>query len=314
MGSPLPEDELPDRNAIPPAGDVMLRVVASVPNTAGLYRLDQLIAVLARQSLWLTDAYFIGIAPYVQALRAAAMDGVDVRLLVPGTTDIPILRGLSRSGYQPLLEAGVRIFEWNGPMLHAKTAVADGRWARVGSTNLNLSSWMGNRELDVSVEDEPFAQEMQQMYLEDLTRSTEIVLSERRRVCLAQERLRRPLRQRVTGGGSIGRAGAGAIRIGNAVGAAITNHRILGPEESKIMVAAAAALLAFALVGVLWPRWVTIPFALISGWLAVSLFIRGYRLYRIRHRDVDRLSDTKEIDSRQEKMSGCESPPRHLLP
>jgi cardiolipin synthase len=242
------------------------------------------------------------------------MDGVDVRLLVPGTTDIPILRGLSRSGYQPLLEAGVRIFEWNGPMLHAKTAVADGRWARVGSTNLNLSSWMGNRELDVSVEDEPFAQEMQQMYLEDLTRSTEIVLSERRRVCLAQERLRRPLRQRVTGGGSIGRAGAGAIRIGNAVGAAITNHRILGPEESKIMVAAAAALLAFALVGVLWPRWVTIPFALISGWLAVSLFIRGYRLYRIRHRDVDRLSDTKEIDSRQEKMSGCESPPRHLLP
>jgi cardiolipin synthase len=304
MGPPLPEDDLVDGKAIPTEGDVMLRVVASIPNTAGLYRLDQLIAVLARQSLWLTDAYFVGVTPYVQALRAAAMDGVDVRLLVPGATDIPILRGLSRSGYQPLLEAGVRIFEWNGPMLHAKTAVADGRWARVGSTNLNLSSWMGNRELDVSVEDESFAQKMQQMYLEDLTHSTEIVLSERHRIRLTQKRLRRPLRQRMTGSGSIGRAGAGAIRIGNAVGAAITNHRILGPEESKIMIAAATVLLILALVGVLWPRWLTIPFGLISVWLAVSLFIGGYRVYRIRRRDMDRFPDTRESASREKKTSG----------
>ena len=304
MGNPLPQDELSDRNAIPAAGDVMLRVVASIPNTAGLFRLDQLIAVLARQSLWLTDAYFVGVTPYVQALRAAAMDGVDVRLLVPGATDIPVLRGLSRTGYQPLLEAGVRIFEWNGPMLHAKTAVADGQWARVGSTNLNLSSWMGNRELDVAVEDQTIAQEMQQMYLEDLTHSTEIVLSERHRVQLAHKRLRRPLRQRVTGGGSIGRAGTGAIRIGNALGAAITNHRILGPAESKIMVAAGAVLLALALLGVLWPRWLTIPFALISGWLAVSLFIGGYRLYRTRRKEMNRFSDTKESDSTEKKTSG----------
>jgi cardiolipin synthase len=238
------------------------------------------------------------------------MDGVDVRLLVPGATDIPVLRALSRSGYQPLLEAGVRVFEWNGPMLHAKTAVADGRWARVGSTNLNLSSWMGNYELDVAVENEPFAQEMQQMYLEDLTHSTEIVLSERHRIRLAQKRLKRSPRQMGSGGGSIGRAGAGAIRISNAVGAAITNHRILGPAESKIMVAAGAVLLAFALVGVVWPRWVTIPLALISGWLAVSLFIRGYKLHRIRSRDMDRFSHTKESDSTEKKRSGCEKTKR----
>ena len=78
-------------------------------------------------ALWLTDAYFAGTTPYVQALRAAAQDGVDVRLLVPGASDIPLLRPLSRAGYRPLLEAGVRVFEWNGSMLHAKTAVADGR-------------------------------------------------------------------------------------------------------------------------------------------------------------------------------------------
>jgi len=59
MGAPLPEDEIPNRSTIHPAGDVTLRVVASVPNTAGLYRLDQMIAAVARESLWLTDAYFV---------------------------------------------------------------------------------------------------------------------------------------------------------------------------------------------------------------------------------------------------------------
>src|SRR6185437_9296667 len=98
---------------------------------------------------------------YVGALCQAARDGVDVRLLVPGATDIPIAKALSRAGYRPLLEAGIRIFEWNGPMLHAKTAVADVRWARVGSSNLNLASWLGNWELDVTIEDEGFAQQVQ---------------------------------------------------------------------------------------------------------------------------------------------------------
>lgn len=97
-GTPIPEGELSDAEAVAPAGDVMMRVLATVPNIAALYRLDHLIAVLARRTLWLTDAYFVGIAPYVQALRAAAMDGVDVRLLVPGTSDLPVLSALSRAG------------------------------------------------------------------------------------------------------------------------------------------------------------------------------------------------------------------------
>jgi cardiolipin synthase len=140
IGEPSPEHELISRDAIHPAGDVSLRVVASVPATAGLFRLDRLIAALARKRLWLTDAHYAGITAYLQALRAAAQDGVHVRLLVPNGTDIPLFRPLSRAGHRPLLEAGVRVFEWNGLMLHAKTTVADGRWARVGSTNLNLAS------------------------------------------------------------------------------------------------------------------------------------------------------------------------------
>lgn len=278
-GTPLAPDEVSDRATIPPAGETALRVVASVPNTAGLYRLDQLIAAVARHSLWLTDAYFVGTTPYVQALRAAARDGVDVRLLVPNASDVPLVRALSRSGYRPLLEGGIRVFEWNGPMLHAKTAVADGRWARVGSTNLNLASWVGNWELDVVVEDKTFGQAMEEMYLEDLTQATEIVLSAKRKPRPTERPKRRHLRQRI-GAGSSGRVAAGAIRLSHTVGAAITNHRVLGPSEARIMASAGLLLLGLAVVGVLWPRSISIPIAVFGVWVATSLLIRAYRLHR----------------------------------
>jgi cardiolipin synthase len=290
LGEPLPADELRDPETIPPAGDMALRVVASIPNTGGLYRLDQLIAALARNSLWLTDAYFVGATSYIQALRSAALDGVDVRLLVPGSTDIPILRAISRSGYYPLLEAGIRVFEWNGPMMHAKTAVADGRWARVGSTNLNLVSWIGNYELDIAVEDEGFAEAMEAMYLEDLTRATEIVLSEHN-VRPVQKRPRWSRGQKKLGSGSVSRAGVGAIRIGSAVGAAITNRRILGLTEAKIMLFVSIALLVLSAVSVIWPRLIGIPAAFLGTWLAISLGIRAYKLYVKHTRDRAGLSD-----------------------
>ena len=159
-----------------------MRVVASLPATAGMIRMDQFIAALARNRLWLSDAYYAGTTSYVQALRAAARDGVDVRLLLPNGTDIPLIQPFSRAGYRSLLEAGVRVFEWNGPMMHAKTAVADGSWARVGSTNLNVASWFGNCELDAVIEDESFARQMEEMYLEDLTNATEVVLDAKQKV------------------------------------------------------------------------------------------------------------------------------------
>jgi cardiolipin synthase len=258
------------------AGDVSVRVVATVPNTAGLFRVDQLVAAMARKTLWLTDAYFAGTAMYVQALRAAAQDGVDVRLLVPGSSDIPALRLFSRAGYRPLLEGGVRVFEWNGSMLHAKTAVADGRWARVGSTNLNIASWMGNRELDVVVEDGPFAQQMEAMYLADLEQATEVVLNVRNRV-RAPDAPRRP---RVHGGGSSGRMVAGAVRIGNTVGAAISNRRVLEPVEAHIALIAGAAAFVLAALAVTFPRGFAYPIAAIVAWLAAALLYRGVRLRR----------------------------------
>jgi cardiolipin synthase len=255
-------------------------VVASAPNTAGLLRLDQLIATAARRTLWLSDAYFVGVAPYVQALRAAAMDGVDVRLLVPGSSDIPVLARISRSGYRPLLEAGVRIFEWNGPMMHAKTAVADCRWARVGSSNLNISSWIGNFELDVAVEHEPFARQMEEMYLRDLANTTEIVLNPRNRVRPSAPAPLVERRRFPRGGGSASRAAASALRIGNTVSAALTNRRALGPAEAGVMAKMGLALLMLAVLGIIWPEFVAVPVGVIAGWIGLALIVKAHRLRR----------------------------------
>ncbi len=269
----------PHHNAVghvPPAGDVALRVLATQPSLAGLYRMDQMIAALARDTLWLTDAYFVGITTYVQALRAAARDGVDVRLLVPGTSDLPLIGGISRSGYRPLLEAGIRVFEWNGSMLHAKTAVADGRWARIGSTNLNLASWIGNYELDVALEDAGCAAQMQAMYEEDLCNATEIVLGARHRV----RRARPAAPARARQGGRAASAAAGALRIGNTVGAAFSNRRMLGPAEAGMMSSVALGFLLLAVLAVMVPLAVTLPLALLAAWIGVTLMVRAWRLRR----------------------------------
>ena len=279
IGDPIAEDQLISADALTPPGNVSVRIVATVPATASMFRLDQLIAALARERVWLTDAYYAGTTPYVQALRAAARDGVDVRLLVPNATDIPILRLLSRAGYRPLLEAGVRVFEWNGTMVHAKTAVADGRWARVGSTNLNISSWLGNCELDAVIEDECFAGQMEEMYLQDLENATEVVLDRKRKVRAPGEP-RHPVAGATSGGGSVGRAAAGAIRISNAVGAAFTSRRILQPVEARIVVAAGVLLLGLSILFAFLPRVPAYVLVVVLGWIALALLYRGYKLYR----------------------------------
>jgi cardiolipin synthase len=282
------------------AGDSALRIVAGEPWRTGLMRVDELVAAAAQHTLWVTDAYFAGTPSYVQALRAAALDGVDVRLLVPGGTDIPLLRPISRAGYRPLLEAGVRVFEWKGPMLHAKTAVSDGRWARVGSSNLNVASWIGNFELDVVVEDVEFARAVEGMYLDDLGHATEVVLrAVPRRAALrgltraARGRSGRGARDRPGGrarrpapgqGGSAGRAAAGALRLSNTMGAAITDRRVLTPVEASIVAKLGVALIVLAVLALLWPMLVAVPIAVLVLWLGGALVAKGYVLYRQQRR------------------------------
>ena len=293
-GSPLPESDLAARGPAPPAaGDVSLRIIATQPGVASMYRLDQLIAALARESIWLTDAYFVGTSSYVQALCAAADDGVDVRLLLPRAGDVPFVRAISRAGYRLLIEAGVRIFEWNGPMLHAKTAVADGRWARVGSTNLNIASWVSNWELDVIAEDEGFAAEMQAMYLDDLSHATEIVLTDRRRPRpIVPRRMR--IRPRGAVRGSANWAAKGVLRAGKVVGAAVTRSRVLGPAEASLMLSAGLTLLGLVAAAVLFPKVVSGVLAVVGAWVALTLLVQAWRLRFPRKKPGENSKNTRK--------------------
>ena len=287
-GRPLPLDEIPPDGSVLPVGDVSLRVIATKPSTAGIFRLDQLVAAVARERLWITDAYFVGVSSYVQSLIAAAGDGVDVRLLVPGSgTDLPVVQRLTRAGYRPLLEAGVRIFEWNGTMVHAKTAVADSRWARVGSTNLNIQSWLGNWELDVATEDETFGRLMEQTFLRDLENTTEIVLSERRvRGKTPVRPAARRWRERRGTGRTRRAATAGALRMGRTLGAALTARRALGAAEAATLLWGVLLLGALGFVGLKWPRGLAYPLGVFLIWVAVSWLLQTVKLWRTRSREA----------------------------
>ncbi|MDH5286963.1 MAG: phospholipase D-like domain-containing protein [Betaproteobacteria bacterium] len=281
---PLPVELLTPVAAIPRAGTTRVRVIQGQPSGAGVLRLDLMIAAIARERLWLTDAYFVGTAPYVQALVAAARDGVDVRLLVPGASDLPAVSVLSRAGYRVLLEKGVRVFEWNGTMLHAKTAVADDQWARVGSTNLNLASFLGNYELDVAIEDEAFARATAEQFERDLRDSTEIVLTAGNRVRRADRRHDDGEAVRRAPSGSAGRAAAGAVSVGSALGAALTNRRALGPAESGLLAKMAVAAIALGAVGAMWPAVLAWPAAVFAAWMGLAWLGKAWGLHRAARR------------------------------
>jgi cardiolipin synthase len=144
------------------------------PRGDAAYRVIELLAAGSVERLWITDAYLLAPPRLFQALRDSARDRVDVRLLVPGSSDLPLIRNLSRIGYRDLLRSGVRIYEWDGPMLHAKSIVCDDRWVRIGSSNLNPSSLLGNYELDVLIEDSTLAEAMEGQFRRDMARSREV--------------------------------------------------------------------------------------------------------------------------------------------
>jgi len=179
-GGPLPADEF--NGAPAEAGPTAIRVVEGVPDGARAWRAVGLLLTAATERLWLTDAYLVAPATLFAGLLDAARDGVDVRILVPGATDIAAVRAMTRIGYRDLLHAGVRLFEWQGPMLHAKTLVADRQWVRVGSSNINVSSLLTNYELDVIVDDEALATEMCEQFHRDTAGANEVVMVARKRL------------------------------------------------------------------------------------------------------------------------------------
>jgi cardiolipin synthase len=132
----------------------------------------------ARSHIYMTHAYFIPDSDFVSALMAAARRGVDVRLLVPATSNHVVADWLSRGYYRELLATGVRIFRFQGAMVHAKTSTIDGRWSTVGTANIDRLSMTGNYEINVEFIDPDLAAQMERIFATDLSNSVELTLDQ----------------------------------------------------------------------------------------------------------------------------------------
>lgn len=131
----------------------------------------------SRQRVWLTTAYFVPGRRGIRALQATARRGLDVRLLVPGRSDVRVTRHAAHAHYRPLLEAGVRVFEYQDAILHAKTLVADGRVAIVGSANMDLRSYRFNAECNLVILNARVAESLEAQFIDDMRHSEEIQLA-----------------------------------------------------------------------------------------------------------------------------------------
>lgn len=132
----------------------------------------------AATSIYLTNAYFVPDPQLLDSLKDAARRGVDVRIILPSHTDFWAVFHAGRSHYTELLRAGVKLYERQGALLHSKTALIDGVWSSIGSTNLDWRSFVHNNEIDAIVLGDGFAQQLQAMYDDDLKESKAIDLKQ----------------------------------------------------------------------------------------------------------------------------------------
>ena len=171
--------KLSERNYYPKMkedGNALVRVVGSTPGSDNRITFIVYVAAItfAEHSIHLTNAYFIPDEQIVKALTDAAKRGVDVKIILPGTTDSQLALNAARYNYSELLKAGVKIYERRNALLHAKTAVIDGVWSTVGSTNLDYWSLLSNDEVNAVVLSREFAVEMERMFANDLAQSDQI--------------------------------------------------------------------------------------------------------------------------------------------
>jgi cardiolipin synthase len=170
----------------PPAaqpGGVLALVLDSRPGRGHVETASALSALVAgaRQSVWLTNAYFAPGHVAVSVLSRAAARGIDVRLLLPGKTDVPLVRHAGHGWYSRLLRKGVRIFEYQKALLHAKTMVVDRYASVVGSSNLDFRSFQFNAECNVVTLDAGVGETLARAYENDLADAVEVTREDWRR-------------------------------------------------------------------------------------------------------------------------------------
>jgi cardiolipin synthase len=282
-GAPLPREELPAPAEIPKAGEQDVRVIVQEPGKMRVLRTLELLTSAVDERMWIADAYFLSMATLTRGLLSASRDGVDVRILVPtpATNDQPPVGTLSRAGYRQLLEAGVRIFEYGGPMMHAKTTVADGRFCRVGSTNLNFAGLVTNWEIDLLAQDTDFGARMERMFEEDLDDAREVILESRgpgrnprprpeSPATRPEQRAQRRPREAAP------RALAAATRLGRTA-FEMTSREGLRRHERSVVAAVAGAALAAGLAGARFPKALAWPLAALLSLLGATGLLHATR-------------------------------------
>ncbi len=174
-------EPLEQRNFFPQVankGTEVVRAISSSPDEQYSLIYATLISAIqsAEKSIYLTNAYFVPDPQLRESLKAAAQRGIDVKLILPGDSDSQLVLHAGRSYYSDLLRAGVRIYERKGALLHSKTALIDGVWSTVGSTNLDWRSFLHNDEVNAVVLGPDFGAQMQSIFDADLAASSEITL------------------------------------------------------------------------------------------------------------------------------------------
>ncbi len=165
---------------LPPAGNVRAQVIASRSFSVAPLSLVQAVSFsAARKSIYITNAYCAPSSSQTRALVAAVQRGVDVRLLLPGKhNDQPVTKAAGRTAYGELLRGGVKIYEYQPTMIHSKTMVIDRVFSVLGSSNFDARSAQINEELDITVYDDTFGREMEDVFQRDLQRARQYTLED----------------------------------------------------------------------------------------------------------------------------------------
>jgi cardiolipin synthase len=157
-------------------GNALVQAIDGAPSNGEplIYRTLLAVIALSRHSVHLTTGFFVPPPPLAHELEQAARRGVDVRIVVPAHSDSTLSIEAGRSYYGDLMAAGVKIYERLGRVLHAKTAVIDGAWSAVGSSNLDWRSAVWNNEIDAVILNRDFGFRMEALFTEDLANSRRI--------------------------------------------------------------------------------------------------------------------------------------------
>jgi cardiolipin synthase len=175
--------KLSGRNYFPGSkegGNALVRVIASTPGETNRIPFIVYVSAIsfAENSIHLTNSYFMPDDQIVKALTDAAGRGVDVKIILPGTSDSLLALHAQRHYYSRLLKSGVKLYEHGTSLLHAKTAVIDNVWSTVGSTNMDFLSMLHNDEVNTLILNKEFAVEMEKMFARDLANSKQILWDE----------------------------------------------------------------------------------------------------------------------------------------